>query len=210
MTRTESPTDSRRTILITIATVIAVVGVGGYTLWSSAQQRRVDELLASAFTPGTPPARMLMCKDTVTTACVRQAADTSGLAVAWMPAPTGYHLDWISAVSSSTALPASPGGTTSVGGLATEHLSGSAGSQLEVGSGFLQGPQPGSVVGTASNGPDTATIKEETLADSTIVLELDWQHDGTPYYILRVGGDGSASTLEATWRQVTYKPPSGG
>jgi hypothetical protein len=151
-----------------------------------------------------PPSELTVCEGEMTEACAQDAAERSGLPVAWMPAPQGYRLAWVIAEEGSAGNAAGPllgegywsASFQSVDSQTSIELTGFPGGESAV-------PLPPDGAETVTNGEDTATIQEMDPQ----FISLFWTHDGNAYMLTGSGQGVGRDVLVAAWRTVRYVQP---
>jgi hypothetical protein len=189
----------RRSIIAVVGVVLLAAAPVTYVVSEPNQRRTNDQLLMEAFKPLPPPARMVICRGEMDAACAQDAADRAGIPIAWMPVPQGYRLSWvIAARASNEAATASQYFVDADGGAGA----------IEVSSLVPPlGPSSDRVIGSASNGTDTATVQRDDLFG---VTELTWDHDGLTYELVGLGVGPDTTPLVNAWRTVRYASPRNG
>lgn len=155
-----------------------------------------EQLLAEAFKPMQPPARLVICREEMDESCAQEAADRAGIPIAWMPAPDEYRLAWMIAGRGSN-------GQSTASQYFVEAEGGAAAIEVSTILPALA-PSTDPVMGTVSDATDTATIRRNDLFG---VTELSWSHEGITYVLMGVGVGPDTAPLANAWQTVRYASP---
>jgi hypothetical protein len=146
-----------------------------------------------------PPARVIVCEDTVGTRCARTAAERMRITVAWIEEPAGYRGAWMAA-SRRDRGPGAPG-------IASQSV------VAEDGTGWIEvvtavpaiGVEPGdtpAILLTAHG--DTASVWiDETLG----LVSIEWTHEDTGYVLTAQPRPWDPASVMNVWKQIRYSAP---
>jgi hypothetical protein len=189
------------------ATAIVFAGAA-YVTYITVQLDAADRaLIDQMFRPlSSPPARLVVCRGEMDSACAQEAADRIGTTVAWLDAPAGYQLEWL--VANRHVEPVDPA-VPDDGVIATQYFLGGAGGRgmFEVMTSvppFVESSPPPQPHRSVSNGTDTGTL---WMAEVSGMASVEWMHDGITYLITAQPRPWDPSAVVDAWKTIRYASP---
>ena len=203
---TSPPGRSRRRMFVVMAVAVLFAGAA-YIAYTTTQRDAADRaLIDQMFRPlSSPPARLVVCKGAMDSACAQDAADRIGTTVAWLDEPAGYELEWFVANRHAEAVdPATP----EDGVVATQYFLGGTDGRgmFEVMTSVppLPSPPPPPQSRLVSNGTDTGSF---WMAEASGTASVEWTHNGIVYVITAQPRPWDPSAIVDAWKTIEYASP---
>jgi hypothetical protein len=176
--------------------VLAFVFVAASVAYASYTSKPPERL--PTFTPrSSPPARLVLCEDTMDVSCARDAAERAFTTVAWMDEPSGYKLAWVWATGH-------PDGSS----VAMQYLLDADGQgAIEVVTAIPAiDVEPGTPpTRFVSNGDDTASV---LINEELGWVAIDWTQDGIGYLISAKPRPWNPDAIVDAWKTIQYASPA--
>jgi hypothetical protein len=189
------------------ATAIVFAGAA-YVTYMTMQLDTADRaLIDQIFRPlSSPPARLVVCRGEMDSACAQEAADRIGTTVAWLDEPAGYQLEWL--VANRHVEPVDPA-VPDDGVIATQYFLGGAGGRgmFEVMTSvppLVESSPPPRPHRSVWNGTDTGTL---WMAEVSGTASVEWMHDGITYLITAQPRPWDPSAVVDAWKTIRYASP---
>lgn len=190
-----------------VAAAAIVFAGAAYVTYMTMQRDAADRaLIDQMFRPlSSPPARLVVCRGEMDSACAQEAADRIGTTVAWLDEPAGYRLEWLVANRhAETVDPAVPDD----GVIATQYFVGGADDRgmFEVMTSvppLASGPPPPRSR-SVSNGTDNGSVWMDEVTGTASVV---WTHDGITYLITAQPRPWDPSAVVDAWKAIRYASP---
>jgi hypothetical protein len=191
-----------------VAAAAIVFAGAAYVMYMTMQLDAADRaLIDQMFRPlSSPPARLVVCRGEMDSACAQEAADRIGTTVAWLDAPVGYRLEWL--VANRYVEPVDPT-VPDDGVIATQYFVGGADDRgmFEVMTSLpplVESSPPPQSHRSVSNGTDTGSL---WMAEVSGTASVEWMHDGIAYLITAQPRPWDPSAVVDAWKTIRYASP---